>query len=106
MTNSIRPGRAVSLPEQGEAQNEPVALRGCVRKRRQGRSGGWRRNVRKARHVKQFESLNQAWDVDDRIEVQNQMHVISCQTHRENFRAVPPRHRREKPVEKSGCGSL
>jgi hypothetical protein len=24
-----------------------------VTKRRQGRSGGWRRNVRKARHVKQ-----------------------------------------------------
>ena len=35
-----------------------------------------------------FESLNQAWDVDDRIEVQNQMYVILCQTHRENFRCA------------------
>ena len=66
MTNSIRPGRLVSLPEQGEAQNEPVALRGCVRKRRQGRSGGWRRNVRKARHVKQGD-LSGNWEVFMRV---------------------------------------
>ena len=30
-----------------------VALRGCVRKRRQKRSGGWGRNARKDGHVKQ-----------------------------------------------------
>ena len=36
MTNSIRPGRPASLPEKGEARKEPVALRGCVLKRRQG----------------------------------------------------------------------
>ena len=32
---------------------KPVALKGCVSKRRQGRSGGWGWNVQKAEHVKQ-----------------------------------------------------
>jgi hypothetical protein len=34
---------------------KPVALRGCVQKRRQGRSGVWGRNVQKDHHVKQGE---------------------------------------------------
>lgn len=34
---------------------KPVALRGCVQKRRQGRSGVWGRNVQKGHDVKQGE---------------------------------------------------
>jgi len=44
-------------------------------------SDGWVKSIA-------LESLNQAWDVDDRIEVQKQMYVILCQTHRENFRCA------------------
>ncbi len=54
--NSIRPGCLASLLGKGEAQTrlgKSVALRGSVRKRRRKQSGGWRRNGRKARHMKQ-----------------------------------------------------
>src|SRR3990172_3888742 len=32
-------------------RRKPVALKGCVRKRRRGWSGGWGRNVRKAKQL-------------------------------------------------------
>jgi hypothetical protein len=53
--NSIRPDVSASLRPIGEAQTErkPVALRGSVSKRRRGTSGVWRRNDRKAEHMKQ-----------------------------------------------------
>ena len=55
--NSIRPGCLASLLPIGEAQTDagrkPVALRGSVSKRRREQSGGWRRNGRKARYMKQ-----------------------------------------------------
>src|SRR5258707_6979513 len=55
--NSIRPCRSASLRIQGEARTgetrKPTTLRGSVIKRSWGRWGGWRRNGRKARHMKQ-----------------------------------------------------
>ena len=55
--NSIRPGCLASLLGTGEAQTDagrkPVALKGSVSKRRREQSGGWRRNGRKARCMKQ-----------------------------------------------------
>jgi hypothetical protein len=55
--NSIRPCRVASLLGKGEARTgtirKPVTLRGSVSKRSRGRLGGWRRNGRKARHMKQ-----------------------------------------------------
>ena len=57
--NSIRPGRLVSLPFNGETRTvaccprKLVALRGSVAKRRRERSGGWRRNGRKAKPMTQ-----------------------------------------------------
>jgi hypothetical protein len=55
--NSIRPARAASLLAKGEAQTGvsrmSPALRGSVSKRWGSRGGGWRRNGRKARHMKQ-----------------------------------------------------
>jgi len=57
MTNSIRPVLAASLPGLGEAQTsarkKPKALRGSVRKRPWGDTGGWRQNGRKARYMNQ-----------------------------------------------------
>jgi hypothetical protein len=55
--NSIRPARAASLLANGEAQTGAnrmsPTLRGSVSKRWESRGGGWRRNGRKARHMKQ-----------------------------------------------------
>jgi len=55
--NSIRPYCAASLLGNGEARTgatrKPMTLRGSVRKRSWGRLGGWRRNGRTARHMKQ-----------------------------------------------------
>ena len=34
------------------------------------------------------------------------MQVILFPAYRENFRTVPPRHRREEHIEKSGRGSI
>ena len=52
---------AASLRTQGEARTgaprKPTTLRGSVRKRSWGRWGGWRRNGRKARHMKQRDLL-------------------------------------------------
>ena len=54
--NSIRPCRPASLRSSGEARTvetrKPVTLKGSVRKRSQGRWGGWRRNGWKTRHRK------------------------------------------------------
>ena len=55
--NSIRPCLLASLLANGEARTgeirTPVALKGSVSKRPRDRWGGWRRNGRKARHMKQ-----------------------------------------------------
>jgi hypothetical protein len=57
MTNSIRPVFAASLRACGEAQTsarrKSSTLRGSVRKRRWGDTGGWRQNGRKARYMNQ-----------------------------------------------------
>ena len=55
--NSIRPCQSASLLGNGEARTgvirKPTTLKGSVRKRSWGWWGGWRRNGRKARHMKQ-----------------------------------------------------
>ena len=54
--NSIRPGCLASLLGNGEAQTcfgKPSTLRGSVSKRWREQPGGWRRNGRKARYMKQ-----------------------------------------------------
>ena len=59
--NSIRPGCLVSLLGNGEAQTrfgKSGTLRGSVLKRVQEQSGGWRRNGRKAKYMKQGDLSN------------------------------------------------